>query len=169
MFDIVATQDQGNTQARAEVAVDGTVILDALPVPTLLFLEKQLQDVHTFVAALPVLEQGEDWTLDVGTGLHKTDPVESIRTKKTQKPIVKYDATKEHPAQTELITEDVTVGHWLTTKFSSALPRPEIVAMLRRVEALQDAVKRAREAANIIEVEPVNIGDSLFTYIFNGE
>jgi hypothetical protein len=37
---------------------------------------------------------------------------ESLRTSKEPTVIVKYDATKEHPAQTELFTKDVPVGTW---------------------------------------------------------
>src|SRR3954454_8909554 len=48
LFDIVATQDQANCLAKANVVVDGNAILKAVPVTTLLSLEKQLVDLHTF-------------------------------------------------------------------------------------------------------------------------
>jgi hypothetical protein len=37
---------------------------------------------------------------------------------------VLYDATEHHPAQTQLISEDVIVGWWETVKHSGAIPRP---------------------------------------------
>src|SRR5262245_28015221 len=49
LFDIVATQDQANCQAKANVVVDTVPVLKDVPVTTLLFLEKQLVDLHTFV------------------------------------------------------------------------------------------------------------------------
>src|SRR5262245_1517286 len=52
LFDVVATQVHANTQAKANVAVDGVVLLKGVPVTTLLFLEKQLTDLHTFVEKL---------------------------------------------------------------------------------------------------------------------
>src|SRR5262249_16254277 len=59
MFDVVATQDWANCQARADVVVDGRRALEGVPVTHLLFLEKQLVDLRTFVEALPVLDAAE--------------------------------------------------------------------------------------------------------------
>src|ERR1051326_6618887 len=44
VFDGVATQDVANCAAKADVVVDGTTVLTAVPVTYLLFLEKQLTD-----------------------------------------------------------------------------------------------------------------------------
>src|SRR5262249_34725509 len=46
LFDVVATQDHANTVARANVVVDGVPLLKGVPVTTLLFLEKQVVDLH---------------------------------------------------------------------------------------------------------------------------
>jgi hypothetical protein len=59
LFDIVATQDFANCQARADVVVGGTTVLKDVPVTHLLFLEKQLVDLHTFVEKLPTLAARE--------------------------------------------------------------------------------------------------------------
>src|SRR4029079_13612726 len=61
MFDVVATQDWANCQAHADVEVDGRKILSGVPVTHLLFLEKQLVDLHTFVNKLPTLDPAERW------------------------------------------------------------------------------------------------------------
>src|SRR5437868_3610172 len=61
MFDVVATQDWANCQAKADVSVDGQVLLRGAPVTHLLFLEKQLVDLRTFIETLPVLDTAEDW------------------------------------------------------------------------------------------------------------
>src|SRR5215468_2738953 len=49
MFDAVATQDWANCQARADVVVDGRRLLEGVAVTHLLFLEKQLVDIRTFI------------------------------------------------------------------------------------------------------------------------
>src|SRR5262245_61264621 len=49
MFDVVATQDWANCQAKADVSVDGRAIVSGVPVTHLLFLEKQLVDLATFI------------------------------------------------------------------------------------------------------------------------
>src|SRR5262245_3050946 len=64
LFDVTLTQDRGNTQARGDVLVDGQAVLKSVPVTTLLFLEKQLHDVETFVSKLPVPDPAYRWELD---------------------------------------------------------------------------------------------------------
>ena len=165
LFDVVATQDTANCAAKADVVVDGKVVYAQAPVTNLLFLEKQMTDVHTFISKLPVLETAHDWKYDENKGCYTTAPISQVRTKKVQKPIVLYDATKEHPAQTQLITEDVNVGTWNTTHFSGAIPADKKQAMLQRVEKLQEAVKMAREAANSVDVKDVKVGQGIFDFI----
>ena len=75
LFDVTATKDWANRTAAADVLVDGRVLLAQVPVPYLLFLEKQLTDLHTFVRKLPVLDASEAWNLDPSTDAWKTDPV----------------------------------------------------------------------------------------------
>lgn len=165
-FDVVMTQEEGNTHARATIELDGEIFLADVPVTTLLFLEHQLVDLHTFVSKLPTLPPDREWRFDKNRDCHVTDPIESVRTQKVPKVIVKYEATKEHPAQTELFSEDTTVGTWTTTYMSSAIPSSRRATMLRRVEELQDAVKRAREVANSLEVDQVKHGRKILDRIF---
>jgi hypothetical protein len=165
LLDVTATKDWGNCHAVADVEVDGQVLIKDAPVPYLLFLEKQVTDLHTFVDKLPVLDESDDWAKDENSGLYKTAAIPTHRTKKVQKPIVLYEATKEHPAQTQMITEDVTVGYWDTVKHSGALPAPRKQQLLGRIEALSKAVKFAREKANAVESESQKIGKALFDYL----
>jgi hypothetical protein len=168
LFDIIATQDAANTEAKAHVVVAGeteAILLD-VPVTSLLFLEKRLVDIRTFIEKLPVLDAGMNWTYDDTKGVYIADEVVTMRTAKVQKPIVLYPATEQHAAQTQLITEDVAVGTWTTTHLSSALPADAKKAMLERVGDLQRAVKFAREEANTAEVQDVKVGDAIFDYIF---
>lgn len=44
---------------------------------------------------------------------------------KTQRPIVLYDATDNHPAQAQLITEDVLAGLQEKVDISGAIPSTE--------------------------------------------
>lgn len=168
-FDLVFTKDAANQGASADVIVDGTSIIKDVPVSTLLFLEKQLTDLHTMLSKVPTLDPSEDWREDEARGLFVTEPTKTVRTKKEQRPLVLYPATDKHPAQTQLVVEDVIEGHWTTTKMSGAIRDSERKAMLARCEKLQQAVKEAREAANLIETTPMAMGDKLLGYLFNGE
>jgi hypothetical protein len=98
LFDGVATQDWGNTQARADVVVDGKVLLSAAPVTFLLFLDKQLQDIRSFVEKLPLRDAAEDWAFQPESGYFATPLSGRLVTAKVQEPLVLYPATEQHPA-----------------------------------------------------------------------
>jgi hypothetical protein len=168
MFDIVATQDFANCQAKADIVVEGRKLLVGVPVTHLLFLEKQMVDLRTFIETLPILDAAEDWEYKAEADSYVTRPTRSNRTKKVPKNHIKYEATKEHPAQVEMYMEDVWVGTWTTTKFSSAVPAAVRNAMLDRVRKLLDAIKSAREEANNLEVKPQKVGAALLGWIFDG-
>lgn len=168
LFDVTLTKDTANCTARADIKIGGTVLLPAVPVTYLLFLEKQLTDVHTFVAKLPLLDPAEDWAdePDPVSGAWKTHPAKTVRSKKVPRNHRVAEATPQHPEQVQVYTEDVPVGDWTTVKFSGAMPAARVRAILDRVEELQRAVKFAREDANATEVSDRHAGDPIFTYLF---
>lgn len=166
LFDAVATQDYGNCVAKADVAVDGKVILPQVPVTYLLFLEKQLTDIHSLVEKLPTLDPSEEWAYSEGTDSYATKPTETTRTKKVPKSMVMYEATDKHPAQVQVYNEDVLIGYWSLVKFSGAISAKEKNELREKVRKLQDAVKSAREEANGVQVEQVKVGEAVFGYLF---
>jgi hypothetical protein len=167
LFDVTATKDWANTQAKADVVVDGAVLLAQVPATYLLFLEKQLVDIHTFVRKLPVLDASESWSFDNSSDAWATEPMQTTKTKKIPRNHVKAEATEHHPAQVEVYYEDVVVGYWRTVKFSGALPAVRVNELVERVEKLQQAVKFAREEANNIEVQDQKLGETVFQYLFS--
>jgi hypothetical protein len=166
LFDVTATKDATNRVATADVVVDGRTLLADVPVPYLLFLEKQLTDLHTFVKKLPVLDAAETWVFNDSADCWSTEPVRTIRTKKVPRNHVKAEATEKHPAQVEVYYEDVAVGYWTTVKFSGALPAKRVSELLERVENLQNAVKFAREEANGTEAVDRKAGEAILSYVF---
>jgi len=169
LMDVTATKDWSNCKARADVVVGGQVFLEQVPVTYCLFLEKELTDLQTFVSKMVELDPALDWTFDENSGQYRSSSTTTHKTKKLQKPIVLYDATPEHPAQCQLITEDVVVGHWTTTNFSGAIPRPKKRKLLERITELHEAVKFAREQANSLEAEQPKIGKKVLGYVFKEE
>ncbi|NUS14039.1 MAG: hypothetical protein HOY69_21975 [Streptomyces sp.] len=166
LFDVTATKDWANCEARADVTVDGRAVVTAVPVSYLLFLEKQLTELHGFVRRLPVLDAAESWSQDPSTDAWKTEPVRTIRTRKVPRNHVKAEATENHPAQVEVYYEDVPIGYWTTVKFSGALPARRVNELLDRIERLQTAVKFAREEANGAEVADQRVGEAVLGYVF---
>jgi hypothetical protein len=164
----VATQDWGNCEARADVVANGTVLLRDVPVTHLLFLEHKLADLKAFVDKMPVRDPAEEWRENPESASFATDPVRTEVTRKVQVPIVLYDATDKHPAQTQLITRDDVVGHWDTKKFSTAVSNKDKETMLARVVQLAEAVKAAREEANSIVVDRKEVAAPILDFVFGG-
>lgn len=167
LYNTVATQDYGNTKAVADVVVDGKPILSDVPVTHLLYLEKSATDIRTFVNSLPTLDPAEEWEWSDIANCYQSRPAKTNKTKKVYRNHVLYEATKEHPAQVEPYTEDIKVGEWKTIKFSGAMPASDKKVLLERVNKLIDAIKKAREEANMTEVDQVNVSDKLFGYLFS--
>lgn len=167
LWDLTATQDVTNCVAKADVVVDGRRVLEQVPVTNLLFLEKQLTDLHTLLTTVPTLDPQEIWAYDGNAGSHVSEKVYTNKTKKTPRNHVKAEATKEHPAQVEMYYEDVIVGKWETLKFSAAWSADAKNAVLARLVKLQDAVKLAREEANAIEAKDLKIGEKIFDFILD--
>ena len=166
LFDVILTKDVANGVAKADITVDGTTIATEVPVTYLLFLEKQLTDLLTFVTKLPVLDAAESWSFDEATDAYATAPTQTTRSKKVPRNHVKAEATEKHPAQVEMYFEDVLVGYWTTVKYSGALPQARINELKSRVVKLAEAVKVAREKANSTEVTDQKIGERVFDYLF---
>jgi len=165
LFDITATKDFANCNAKANVVIDGEVLLESVPATYMLFLEKQLVDFRTFLDSLPVLDPSHQWDFDKNANLYKTPPITTAKTKKVNKAIVLYPATDKHPAQTQLVQEDIIVGHWEQIRMSGAIQPQQKAKLLERVEKLQKAVKFAREEANSSEAPQVDAGEALFNWI----
>lgn len=165
LFDVVATKEWGNTVAKADIVIDGKVLVAQAPVPYLLFLEKSLTDWRTFVTKLPVLDPSEVWTYDTDNTRYRAEKTKTFKTKKVPKSMIMAPATDRHPAQVHQYNEDVTIGWWEKTEFSSAIPARERDILVARANALIDAVKTAREAANDTEVTQQKVAGKLFDYL----
>jgi hypothetical protein len=169
LMNITATQDYANCEARGTVKVDGKVVLPDVPVTHLLFLEKHVVDVRTFLTHLPVLDPAEAWQWDENRGCFITAPQRKIRTRKVPQVLVKYKATEEHPAQTERFDEDIVVGEWETVLMSGRIPAETKTKLLERVDKLIEGIKLAREEANQAATESIELARPLFEFIVDGK
>lgn len=165
LFDIELTADAANCSAKADIIVDGKVIQTGVPAVTLLFLEKRLGKVRDSIISAPELATDENWVEDANSKLFRSDARMTSRTKKDQRALVLHPPTKEHPAQTAQITVDVVVGEFETVKLSGALPHDLKQRYLKRVDKLIDAVRTAREQANLQEAPDMKLGEAMFSYL----
>lgn len=165
-FDAVLTKDYGNVTIMANVAC-GSFVLEKAPIPTILFLEKQLEDLRKFVESLPLLDPAQAWSKDENRDLYVAPDTYTLATKKVAEVLVKFPATTEHPAQTEVVTLDRPVGKWVTTLTSGAISGDRRREILRRINAMAEALKTAREEANAAHVDQRQVSAALFNYIFS--
>jgi hypothetical protein len=166
LFDTTATKDWANCQAKASITVDGNVLLKDAPATYILFLEKQLAELLSFVKKIPTLDASEVWHYDEGQDCYATNPAETVRSKKIKQTKMAFEGNQHHPPQILVWDEDVPAGRWKTIKFSGAIPAKEVNEIAARIEAVQRAVKFAREEANRSTVEQKNVGAGILNYIF---
>jgi hypothetical protein len=164
---------EANTAARADVVLEddaGTVILTGVPATALLELEKTIAKITSLITAIPTLDPAKGFTPDSqrGTGVFKAREVNKNRTRKQAKVLIKYEATKEHPAQTEVVTEDVAVGRIQEQEWSGLITPAEKAELINRAEILARAIRRARSRANEASVDAQKkIGSKLLKYLFD--
>ncbi|MBD2666983.1 hypothetical protein B6N60_04164 [Richelia sinica FACHB-800] len=130
-------------------------------------MEKQLQDIKTFIQALPVQDITEVWIENNQLDCYSTEAKYTTKTKRITKPVVLYEATKEHPAQVKEVSEDIPEGQWKTVKFTGAITRSQQNELLKKVDKLNRAIIFARETANSIEVEKKDVATPIFSYLFD--
>lgn len=169
--DIAHQIDVANLTAKSDVLdEDGTVIIAGIPATSLLQLEKRIREVQVLAQAIPTLDPAKGFTEDknAGKGIYQARPVTGKRTKKVPKVLVKYEATKEHPAQTEVYHEDEPIGTLQQQEWSSMLTPALKSDILDRCDRLIRAIRKARAKANDTETSQGNnkIGKELLDYMF---
>lgn len=166
-WDRTAAKDWANADnAKADVILeDGTTLIENAPVTYLLWLEKQLNDLETFVTRMPTLDASEEWKWSEAQNCWTTDKTIANRTKKTPRNHMIAAATKEHPAQMQVYSEDETIGHYETIRYSGALPVAKHQALLERVRGVRRAVLFAREKANSVDVQPRDVAKKIFSHL----
>ncbi len=153
--------------AKAELVVNGES-LGIFSATSLLSLESQITKIREMYAELPILDPVFKWNFDTQQGVYKTEPEVKFRSVKRPKVVVKYEATKEHPAQTELLQLDFQIGKYETVYTSGRIPFTQKSELLRRIDNLLEAIKVARSKANNVDVNNVKIGKKIFDFIHKG-
>lgn len=150
--------------AKAELVV-GSVNLGTFSATSLLAMEGQLQKIREMYKAIPTLDTTRKWSFDKQKGLFGTEEEVKFRSIKRPQVIVKYEATKEHPAQTELLYLDFQIGKYVTVYTSGKITPAQKNELLQRIDELAEAVKIARTKANNVEVNNIKIGQKIFDFI----
>lgn len=157
-------ETNASNNAKAELIIDNEN-LGTFSATSLLALEAQLAKILDLYQSIPTLDATRKWSFDEQKSVYSTDEEVKFRSIKRPQVIVKYQATTEHPAQTELLSLDVQVGKYVTTYFSGKLTLSQKKEVVKRIEKLLESVKIARSKANNVDVSNVKLGQKLFAYI----
>jgi len=166
MINFVATLDIGNCSAKADIKIDGKVLAKDVPATHLIFLEKQVLNMINFIAKFPILDAAEEWSWNPSTGCYTSEVRKSSSTAKVLGHKVIYEATKEHIAQVETFTIDEIVGEWSTILLSGNISADAKEKLHKKAVILSDAIKTAREEANMVQATESDIGNSIMNYLF---
>lgn len=168
-IDVAYQIAESNQGAYADVVLeDGTTLMEHVPVTALMELEKRAAEIHQLVSAVPTLDPSRGFAPDAdrGAGVYRARDVEKTRTRKVQRPLVLYHATPEHPAQTQVISEDVPAGTVLEQEWSGLITPSQKAEMLDRAEKLRRAFKAAQGRANGTEAATARVAGRIFDYVF---
>lgn len=170
MMDTSLQKDATNQIAKADLVVNGEVLLKEVPATALLAWESKFDALRRVLLKVPTLPPGPVWEEDPNEdNLWRTkEPQVTFTTKKTMKPVILHEATKEHPAQVEKVFEDVPVAKVTKTVWSGMWTSSQKADALARLDTLLIAIKKARQRANRTEVLKPKAGQILANFILRG-
>lgn len=165
-LDLTFTKEFANMGATGNLVLPDGTRVEEVPVTYLLHLEKKLVELRAFIKKLPTIDTGVVWHWDEANRRWASEPVETIKGQKVYRNHVRAEATEHHPAQVEVYSEDVPIGTWSTIKLSGAISPVRQDEMIDNIDSIIEAVKKARESANMTEVTDRTLGVDLLRNIF---
>lgn len=166
-MDITATKDATNQAAVADLMAGGVILVPAVPISHLLWLEDYLQQWRNFLAKLPTLDPTVRWRFDEGQGLYESVPEETMRMVKEETPLVLLAPTKEHAGQVKTIMKETPAGKYTTIAQSGAITEQRKQQLLDRMHTLQLATKDAISRANKTSAVEVREGDAIMDFLLS--
>jgi len=160
-----------NVIAKADIiSEDGTVLAKDVPATSLLELEKRIREIQDVCHAIPTLDPVRGFVADParGEGVYVAREAKTTRYKRVKKPLTLSPATDKHPANVQLIEEDVPVGSIQTQEWSGLITPSEKSKLLNKCEDLMRSIKKARSRANDVDVniDTAKVGLKLLGFIF---
>lgn len=167
-IDVVATKDNANMSANADILVDGKKFATGVSAMTLLGLETKLNRLRDVLESIPTLPPGIAWTADEQerSGVYRSEHiVTTIKDVKDTEFRKVAEATESHPAQIAQVPVTKQTGKYETIQKCGMMTPLDKADHLARLDTLLHAVKKARARANEQKVENVSIGESIFDYV----
>lgn len=169
LFDVTAARDFTNSagDAKADIVVGEQTLVEDAPVPYILWLDRQLDDLQTFTERIPTHSPATTWELAEARGVYKSAPVKTSRQVQQHKVVTLAEATQHHQAQAQIVAEQVTAGTWTRIKYSGGVPVSRREEILRRIATLRASLHAAREQANRVQAVEPTVGARVLGYLFD--
>ncbi len=167
-WDAVAQKDEANQRAKADIIINGEVLVAQVAGTTLLGLEAKLSSLLELFSTVPTLPPGIRWELDASQGEDIfINPVSEERMQSVRIPDHKvlYEATPHHPAQIEKFETTKDIGKFKLQSYSGMISPLDKANLIKRLQTLISATKQARQRANAVEIGNVHIGNTLANYL----
>jgi hypothetical protein len=171
-WDLSYTREVANTQAAATVMLDGEPLLENVPAGYLLFLENRLTALITgLIDKLQALDPAKEWrdhtqVPGLKRGEYAAEPMQRLSTTKAWRVLQLAPATKEHAEQTRPYEADVVTGLLTFTDYSGQLPAARIQEIRGRATKILNAVRYARQQANMLEIQQQRAGAVILGAVF---
>lgn len=156
-IDIGFQLDEANTRAKADIIVDERVLATDVPATFLLQMERRLGEVRALLKEVPTFDPVRRWEIDLSAdkaNVLRSEVVTTIRKQRTRQYNVMVEATKEHPAQVDIVETDKPVGEIKSYEWTGMLSPGKKAALLLQLERLLTGIKQARSRANLTHIEP---------------
>lgn len=158
--------DRTNLETAATLHI-GDVAIENVPATFLLRLDHRLSELRKVFNAIPTLEPKHDWSPDAdkGQGVWQAKEERKNRSVKEEgfEIIVKSD--EHHPAQYERVMRERHHGVYVSKSWSGELSVSQKYEIMKRLDALQAAVKKALASANRIDHNKDKIAEQVFTFL----
>ena len=162
-WDIMFQKEATNQLAKANIEIDGQVLLKDVPVTFLLCMENRLKDLRPVFESIPTLAPGIKWELDESYGrfVYKAPETTDMKTKEDTEYRTVSPATEKHPAQVVPIKAQFNIGSYTRTEWSGMISSAEKARLLEQFDKLVKAVKEARQRANAVDAITTKVSDAL--------
>jgi len=170
-LDWALTQDVTNCVAKADVIVNETPLLTAVPISHLLHLEKVFSEYKAVILVnLPVLDPAKDWEWDEQRQQYRSRPETAGAFVKQSRGLVLHPGNDRHAPQAVVDPAplETHIGQWETVVWSGAVSEDEKRQLLARADLLIGAFKEAIAVANHTPATKQAEGDKIYGFLLGG-
>lgn len=167
-LNLTAAREWANQSARADIIIDGKVLLADVPATYLLFLEHQVTELRaSILSKIPTLDPKFKWIPSTEEGVWQTaEPERRYRDEKTEEPREGHPGNEHHAPQIKWLPKSVITGVKVTTKYSGAIEPQRKEELLRRLHVFEQALHSAREEANRTQAPEHTEGTKWLEWLF---